>query len=657
VSTSGSNQANHLKSTAARDPTTAEWNDKSMPNGIPSSGTGWMPSSLLATVLTLAVAACAGGSDPRPTNIGDVSEGAGPPPRSTVEVSLPTPESGVVSLPEETIAVTLSNGSAQAVVAKLAADVQANGVFARVELGDFEMTSGAALEVPVAVRTLGIDLDTLETSAAISFHVLVESPTGEPLDGQALPTWYLHRDGGRVVLYDQNTLIERYRGGDLTGAFLQNGVDPFPNSTKIAAGVGAGEPDPNAPPPVLSSGDQVICIHWKYRSLGHYAGETYYAKAEPMAARGVKVAVQSTAGTSVHLANRTNGCLAVKIPGGVFQIVVHAHAVIGNGHDILVRAFELPNSDLENKKLPDSMARTWVFKAIAGVDPIHIHVPADASSTMMAFGTFSAASLDALVPVDTPSAKLDIRVVGTRVNSDADAGSIRIAPSQQDIKFVYGHEVGHWYAENNDFGAGTAYAWTSKDIDCASNDPDDAARDHLMRSTEYHGAAFKEGLAHALSTFVWNGVAASAPRYRYYKDLDDLAAYDDLQADFYRIDMAARTDDPETLGGQRAWRSRMCSETNDPRDEVSVELDWARFFVSYIDPSTNGSYGPAPTFDQLIALLRAADAYQVSVNDNSIYAYDIYPILIDQITDAGLKQQNFVDRFTTLAEIHDITKP
>lgn len=618
------------------------------------------------SLLAAAIAGC--GNDAKeqrvpsdvPDSIDVVTEGAGDPPPPAVGLTLPAPTDGVAVLAGTSIPVMLSNPSAQTVSARLSADVQANGAFASVDLGTFDLSPGASLEVPASMRELGIDLDTLETPAGIGFRLLTEDPTGEAIDGLALATWYLHRDGDSVVLYDRDTLIDRYNGGDLTGTFSEpGGVDPFPGAIKIAAGSGGGAPDPNVPPPVLTSGEQTICIHWQYESRGHNAGETYYSKAEPMAAFGVRVAVQSTSGTTSHLANRNNGCLSVPVPDGLFKVIVHAHAVVGNGHDIVVRAFELEDDSLENSNLPDSLERSWVFKAVTGPDPVHIYVPADASSTMMAFGTFSAASLDALVPVTNASPKLDIRLVATRDNSESSTGSIYIAPSQRDIKFLYGHEVGHWYGNNSTFGTGSAYQWSSDDPDCASNDPDPDyhAHDHLLRGTEVHGAAFKEGLAHALSTFVWNGVAASQPRFRYYKDLDDLDAYNDLQADYYRVDMAAKTDDPDTLGGVRAWRSAKCSASDDPHDKVSVELDWARFFVNYVDPSTNALYGPAPTFAQLVQLLQAARAYQGEVNTNAIYVYDIYPILIDEISDETLGQLQYVDRFKTLAEIYDITNP
>ncbi len=368
-----------------------------------------------------------------------------------------------------------------------------------------------------------------------------------------------------------------------------------------------------------------------------------------MAARGVKVKL----GTQTLLTNRNTGCLSAAVPEGIFQITVYAHAVIGVGHDIVIRAFEIDESQ-ENTSLPDSLERTWTFKALPNPQgAVHIYVPADDSSTMMAFGTFSVATLDTLVPVTKENPKLDLRLVEGRDNSEANATSVYIAPSQKDIKFLYGHEVGHWYGQNTGFGKGSGYNVSSSDPDCASNSTnaqDSNARDHLLRSTELHGAAYKEGLAHALSTFIWNGTAASAPRFRYYKDLDNIAAYDDLQEDHYRVDMAARTSDANTLGGIRAWRSEKCGDEANYAKE-SVELDWARFFVNYIDPSTSQTYGNAPTFAQLVQLLQAAQTEQEEINENPTFDYEIYPILRAKVSD------DFEDRFTTLAQIYDVIKP
>lgn len=614
--------------------------------------------SMIVVALATASAACSGGGDggsrPEPplADIEVVKEGAGPPPPPTIGIVLPTPVDGVVVLANFVIPVILRNSAPEAIEARLIADVQASGAFNQVDLGTFEVQPNADREIPVALRVLGVIPESLENSAGIGFRVIVDGPSGEPLDGFALPTYYVHRDGDTVVLYDEDVLIARYDGGDINGTFTSPGIpDPPPDTTKIFAGAGAGDPDPEVVPPILSSGEQSICVHWKYQSLGHHAGEKYYKNAEPMAARGVKVAVQSSNGTHVLFANRNNGCFTAALPDGLFQVIVHAQAVVGNGHDIMIRALELEEGENESASLPDSRVRKWVIKATTGPNTVHLYVPADDSSTMMAFGTFSAQFLDGQVPIaENSPKKLDVRLVPDRDNSEADQSSVYIAPSQLNIKFAVGHEVGHWYGQNNGFGTGAGYQVDSSDPDCASNNtnaPGSNAHDHLLRGVEFNGGAFKEGLAHALSAFIWNGVTPDAPRFRYYKDLDNLDAYNDLQADKYRVDMVARTDDANTLGGVRAWRKKMC--TNPNLDEWSVELDWARFLVSFTDPDTPG--GQVPTFAQLIGLLRATEAQLDELNSNTALAYDIYPTMLDVVDPA------FKNRFTSLAQTYDVTKP
>lgn len=565
---------------------------------------------------------------------------------------------GMVALPEGAIQLDLRNRRASGVDVQLVVDVQAHGEFRQLDQGMLHLEGSATQRLVLPVAALGIVPDRLETPAILTFRVVAHEALGTIVDGVVSPAYYLHQHQRLgVVLYDERTLMRRFRGGDLTGLFVDTrGRDEFRKHVKIFAGAGAGAFDPWASPPVLGSGEQTICVHWNYQSRDHGAGERYYGQGEPMAARGVKISVKpSGQQATVYHADPDSGCITIPLAGGAAKATVFAEARLGVNDNLHVRAFD---SQAQQKK---DDVRRWVYYFVPGPNVVHLHVPVSESSTLMAFGSFSAYRLDQLAPLTADEVSLDIVLVEGKKNSDADSTEVRIAPAQGDRKFVYGHEVGHWYGENQGFDFNGTYSWVSEAAPCWSkNGEANVALNHLLRSTEVNVSAFREGLVHFFSTLVWNGLSWSKPMFRYYKNLanyvDEDEHYGDLHAAFNRVDMAAAGETYEYIGGVRDWRDRMCFP--DDTNRYSVELDWARFLMNYLDGDTWSDLpGADPTFAELVDHLRLAYTgyYKPDIQlDPQRYLYDTFRYLTEALQEIEGEDSALLVRWHQLAELHGV---
>lgn len=565
----------------------------------------------------------------------------------------------LIRLADGILRLSLTNTRASAVDAQVSIDVQAHGSFRNFDRGTAHLLGSTRLDVEIPIAELGITPADLETPAILTFRVLTRQPSGEPIDGVVTSAYYLHqhRRAG-VVFYDERTLLRRFKGGDLRGLFTdERGRDLFPKQTKIFAGYAAGEPDSWTPPPVLSAGLQTICVRWNYESRDHGAGERYYANAEPIAARGVKLTVSEWGKPDVTAyANADTGCLSLPLAGTPTTVTVFAEANIGVNDNIHIRAFGTEKA--EN----DKIVRSWHYLFVPGDTPVYLHIPASKESTLMALGSFSAYRLDQLAPITRDEAKLDLIFTGESTNSDAKSTYANISSAQWDRKFIYGHEIGHWYGLNQDFDFEAGYSFESKILPCWSMgaDPDPPSLWHLLRATEMNTAAFKEGLAHFFSTVVWNGTTWPKPIFRYYKDLPLLSLeggiYEDLTAGDNRVDMVASSGDPNLLGGRRNWRDNMCWQ--DDSNRFSVELDWARFLMNIV---SDGAWSTLPndetSFVALMALVKHTydHHYQPDIaNDPHRYKFDIYRYLYEALLDGPLGQGDTLDHWESLAVLYGV---
>lgn len=597
-------------------------------------------------------------------------ESYGPAYKNQVEIVFPgLNRKGLVSLSDDKVQFEASNrGNGEAKI-HITVDVQAHGVQNVFNQGEYTLAEGEVRRFEVPIAAFGIEPERLQIPAYLTLRVITNEVTGEPIDGYVSSAAYLHQDARLgLILYDETNLLRRFDGGDLNGIFTgPTGADPFKGHIKVFAGTGAGDLDPWVPPPDLSSGEQTICVHWHYKSRDHHAGEQYYANAEPMAARGVRLYIfQNSGGPSGkwYYANKDNGCISLPLVANKpVMVTIVAEAKIGTNDNILVRAYE--SKVLFDKKSPaNDNLKKWSFYAQPGLGIIHLQVPAGLSSTLMALGSFPAYVLDHLEPI-AETAKLDLIFEKEITNSLASKTHASIANSQGDMKFTYGHEIGHWYEANHGIGFGAEYNYKAMSPGCWSKNTH--LQKHLLRSGEYNTPAFKEGLAHLFSTISWNGTNWQLPRFRYYKDMSAYANDEGYYADLHKhhniVDMAAVTDAPDTLGGIRNWRDNICTD-DDPK-ESSVELDWARFLINYLKAEIWSPYAvpqPVPSFGDLIRQMQLAykDYYKPSLPSEfglgpaQPYNFNTYYNLLDALKDPELNQAQYIDRWTYLAQLYGV---
>ncbi|MGH9277235.1 MAG: hypothetical protein ACRD12_03895 [Acidimicrobiales bacterium] len=549
-------------------------------------------------------------------------------------------------------------------------DVDAHGGNSRFDVGTDTLAPSGARQLCVPLASLGITPERLEGPAVLTLRATTHDDAGADLDGVVTNSLYVSVDRRRgVVISTEERLLHEYNGGTITGGSAGPGQPP--GTVNLFAGEGPGTFDPDAPGDVISSGLHTVCVHWRYASMDHNVGERYYANGEAMAARGVKLVVQQGNKLTSLYANKRTGCVSLPLVGGTpAKVTVFSEARIGTHENITVRAYESQALKDAKPKFPGENLKTWSYYLVPGGNPSHLYVPAGISSSVMAYGTFSIHRLDAEAPLSDDPRLVDFVHTDTYGNSFAGDTSINIDATQYNRKFVYGHEVGHWYQIHQSFQLSNDYSHHSTVDACLSAKTQVVETInlwHLMRSAEVNAAAFNEGLGHFFSSVVWNGTGWNTPMFKYYKDLTKYAndpeygVLAEVYSDFTdnqnnnRIDLAAATAAPR--GGIRAWRDNVCQD--DPL-KYSVELDWARFFVNYLDGNQwwddlTDLSEKTPNFVQLMDQLRFGiqTFYNPAKEVNAAQANaDVYKYFLQAMP--LLQQQDFVDRFEVLADRYGV---
>lgn len=591
----------------------------------------------------------------------------------------------VVEISNEQIPFQILNTSTQNVNIELSYEVTALGQLSAKVMGNNTLARGGSQNSFLNLRGLGINYGAMQRSGRLVLKA------GARLRGQMLETifsraLFFHPHPNKpntILVYSEKTMAQNFNGGD-----FKNPPRPMrPNTATmfVDGGNGVGQPDRTIDQlefsiptiekrdPIISSfdltsGNVQICVNWNYFSNAHAAGEDFYKNGETMTARGVKVQVHQEGWQQPveAFANQHTGCFSIKAnKSKPLSLEVFAEAKIGKTQNVHIKATTDITSNPNDKVWePILTHKTWHFNFPAGWgNQLFVNVPAGMHATLMANATWSAYRMNVLSNyfISHP-VNLNIKCTDKLVNSNASSSSVKISLNQYRNKFVYGHEVGHWFCVNGEIDIFSTYGYQSNNQDpCQSGS---TPFTHIMRSAETNDAAFYDGLAHFLSTIAWNNLNANNAWFRYYKDMSNVSHYQDYVLNENRVDMTGQTD----IGGQKNWRDNVCFQHNDTK-KYSVEIDWSRFFWNYMlrDMPANNSNGnihfvnasgSKPSFRQIMDHLAYADEHkgQIQGDHGHNILYDTYNVFEVALGQAGLGQQQFQERFITLAKEFGIFK-
>lgn len=358
-----------------------------------------------------------------------------------------------------------------------------------------------------------------------------------------------------------------------------------------------------------------FCFNWKMQQLDGNVGEDNHATTTSMKARGVAFAIMHDNWFLPYMthASETDGCFSFTAnETSGFEVTMWAEALIGD--DITIRAF--PQKSSQSSTDPHGGAGTWVILANPNTNGGTVNITPsgfDAIQNLIAWGSFIVWSIDSNsgTRIDGPTnLNLNNHDGGITGNShqndedvfispdhvtdiDADTASETVFGNQ--MKFLIGHEVGHWLFNHawddhvSDPFNTYNFATPAPTAACAFN----GVGDHALFSQEWNGAAFSEGFAHFLSTLAFNNHAETNGFFRYYKYV---AAYTTLQSAEWIVDV----ENSGTPAG--GWANASCKVNNVLTPGTGTEVDWLRH---YWDFRTNAATSPEvkPTHGQLFQTL------------------------------------------------------
>lgn len=584
---------------------------------------------------------------------------SGPSVPSRVALAWPSVPSET-SLSTQTTALVpfvLSNQVPTALDFELVGHMTADGERQELSLASGTVPPSGTMTFQLPLDGFGIDITGMAFSGSLFVEARVQTTAGELLDRNFSRSIFFHRDTAGVTrVYGRDARRLLFNSGDLNFSVFT--ATPPNVQGVFDGGKGIGDEDEDTGPRVLpdgaldftapqrrDGGAWEFCMRWVYQSIDSGFGEDHYTSGTLMKARGMRVVIDhpNWAHPREFFASEDNGCFSFVAPENTgFILTVYAHARLGQNDNLTVKAFPTKAAAISAPNDPPQ----WVIAANPGGLPRRVYYQNEASeeSNLMAFGSFMLHWIDSQTSPGLPGPS---NMYLLSDNPDCTGGGscqayeqyVEIEPGRTDRKFLVGHEVGHWMNRawtNDDMGYfNTSWDANSGDADCAFA----GVGSHAMRSKEYAAGGFIEGFAHYLSALAWNTHTQTDGIFKYYKEVTD-AAYDDLEADNWRVDLDGIGGDP--LGGVTNWMANACFVS----DGHSVEMDWLRFYWDY---RTNSS--TKPTHYQIFQHIQ----YTRDVNP-WLSNFSTYDRLIETIDDVALDQAALVTRFTTLAVTNGVAQ-
>jgi|GEM_PF-2274011 len=550
------------------------------------------------------------------------------------EDTLAAPSGGTTQL-------LVQNVGTEAVTYDLEGLFVADGQRLDLSLGSGSLAPDSATTVPVTLSSYGVSLFDLDFSGSLFVQTAVRDSSGVLLERAYSPAVFFHQDPtGAVFLYGRQARHDLFFAGDLKNRFFSS-TPPDTVMGVFDGGVGVGSDAEDYGPPdgttPANNGQWEFCMRWVYESVDSGFGEDHYQQGMYMKARGMRVVVDhpNWAFPVIFHGSQDNGCFTFPSNENTgFEVTIYAEAVLGSKNDVILRTF-----DSKGQANADDLL-TWHQVVNPGGVPRRIYLQNEVSdeSSLMAFGSFVFHWVDSHTEPGLEDATLRLMTDNPACEGSCQPeNEVQMRPGASNRKFLVGHEVGHWihrrwsgslllYENTYEGDAGGAFC----EFDGVGN--------HAMRSREYALGAFTEGLAHFISALAWNDHGDTEGWFKYYKEVDGLA-YEDLQADNWRVDLEGNGNDPS--GGVSAWMETMC----DAEAGYSVEMDWLRFYWDY--RTVSAVLTPVPTHYEI--LRHAGYARIVYGWGNS----NVYPNLLNAIDDVALGQVH-EQRFETFADINGV---
>ncbi|MFN0244847.1 MAG: hypothetical protein ACKVWV_18335 [Planctomycetota bacterium] len=555
------------------------------------------------------------------------------------------------------VPLVLTNQVPSALDFELVGHMTAGGERAELSLASGTLPPSGTLSFQMPLDGFGIDIASLSFSGSLFVEARVQTTAGELLDRNFSRSIFFHRESsGLTRVYGREARRLLYNSGDLEFSVFT--ATPASVQGVFDGGKGLGAEDEDTGPRALPNGALdfsapqrkdggawEFCLRWVYQSIDSGFGEDHYTSGTLMKARGMRVVIDHANWEHPRefFASEDNGCFSFVAPENTgFTLRVYAHARLGQNDNLTVKAFP---TKFAAQSAPDDPP-SWVIAANPGGMPRRVYYQNEASeeSNLMAFGSFMLHWIDSQTSPGLPG-PANMYLLSDNPNCSGGGSCqylttyVQIEPGRTDRKFLVGHEVGHWMHRtwtDDDMGFwDTSWDADSGDVDCAFA----GVGLHAMRSKEYAAGGFIEGFAHYLSALAWNTHTQTDGIFKYYKEVTD-AAYDDLEADNWRVDLDGIGGDP--YGGVTNWMASACFVS----DGHSVEMDWLRFYWDY---RTNSN--TKPSHYEIFRHIQ----YTRDVNP-WLSNFSTYDRLIETIDDMALGQAALVTRFTTLAVTNGVAQ-
>ena len=566
-------------------------------------------------------------------------------------------ENALASITGTTIVpLEILNLTREPLTVDLKAVMSAGGQLPEMDLGTFSVPAADSTVVPITLEDFGVLLWRLRYSGALKIVGEPQTQAGVNRRRAYAPTLFFHgdqRDQDTLLAYGQKVYLTDFNGGDFQG--LSGTAAGQAVLAHLYLGAGLVE----LPGPTWEDGQWNFCFRWRFEAVDSGAGEDYYDDSDIMRAHGLKVEISHPNWNEPMLkyADPYSGCVffeAEETEG--FTVRVWPESRLGVNGNVTLRAFEHHNAPLEQIQLDVDPGLPYGQRSFT----LGMQFPKLAN--MMAFSTHMFRFVDTQThPRLTANATLNS--YGDVYPSPLCTGGCSVGLNdiyfqshRTNEKFGVGHEVGHWYHKNRYGGSNLNYSFTNDDYNADPNlEPNcvytinDGPGRHAMRSKEYAAHAMSEGFAHYLAALAWNNHHYTNGYFRYYKNLDAMPVYDDMQADEYRIDLDAEGPDP--LGGTINWMENMCFGEGG----FGTEMDWLRFFWNFRSdyPGENGVPGPKPTHGELFRIIVGALQYH-SWGGNPENAYNS---LLQALDNPQLQVSHLKDRWLFLAQKHGVHWP
>jgi hypothetical protein len=451
----------------------------------------------------------------------------------------------------------------------------------------FQVASGEQV-----VRTLTLPM-TPESLAGMRApaEVVVELETSR--GRQLVGPLFVHADGEELVVYAEDAMYLRWDAGDLDDA-----VFPDVPNLLLAGEVGHVELGSGVD---LSSteGAWEFCLRWHAFTSDRRHGEDVYADAPFMPAAGVRALIWNDAWIAeerepLDVWADQDGCFSVEATESTGYRVSLVSQVRVGAEDTLRFDVQTEPGDvtagsqalkygLPRMAAADPGAVRWNLYLDPGGDPrkVQYTVPYSKFNNAMAYGAYLLQRFDdeLSTPLDDTPFTLTLH---NEPNVHMSDGALTIPWAHFDRKFVYGHGFAHYLTF---FLLDLPVALPHYDVngsslrsdligDCRSSSIADSAEvqqayAHVLGSGEFHEAAAFEGFAHFVSAAAYNDLTEPTGVFTYYKNVDLLSAYNELDAGDYVVGLGL-----VNAGVPQNWRRNRCGIEAD--GSVSTEVDWLR---------------------------------------------------------------------------------